>query len=132
MPTDSQISTLLDLPQEIRNEIYSYLLDEHNPPPPNPSYPGGRRSAIEHLPGSQQHSHFTSIRYAKDDLGCKYFGLLSTSRQIRLEVLDLIRQRLTCGRRTVELDIMFKGEKQWISLTLAATRVVKLKNDNKS
>ena len=114
MAERDEIPGLLRLPREIRDEIFSYLLFEHNNPPQNPSFPGARISDYgfqcplhrREMPSS---TGIYAIKYPQTPSRCGYSGLLRTNHQLRDELLELVAHTLASGQLTAELDLMFKG-----------------------
>lgn len=89
-------SKLLQLPREIRDEIYSFILKAHTKPPSNPSFPGERiwRDDIAHP------KHYSSWRYS---------NLVWVNRQLRHEYFELVEKDSKNSQNKAELDIMSKG-----------------------
>jgi hypothetical protein len=99
---------LFQLPREIRDLIYSCLLDACNEAPPNPSYPGDRIKMKGHGSRNRPRS-LVPTSYPANAYQCDYIGLLRTNQQFRAEILDLTGKRLASGRTTAKLDLMVKG-----------------------
>ena len=96
MANSKSSSKLLQLPRELRDDLYTYFLHARKPPPPNPSFPGSRiwRDDIAH-PG-----HYSSWRWP---------NLVWVNRQIRNEYFELVEELSKSHQHKAELDIMSKG-----------------------
>ena len=99
---------LFRLPREIRDLIYSCLLDACRQAPPNPSYPGDRLK-MKTAGRSFRPKSMVPTNYLARAPQCDYMGLLRTNRLLRAEILELTGKRLTSGRTTAKLDVMVKG-----------------------
>lgn len=117
MSEQTEPPTLLRVPREIRDLIYCYLLDEYTEPPPNPSFPGDRLTGEDVVGDSITRK--LSINYSKNPPSCQHVALLSTSRQLHAEVLDIIDKRLASGTTSAELDLMAKGYQIWPTWTIS-------------
>lgn len=89
----------LDLPLELRNQVYEYLLYE-------PFEPRFRGVMV------------VQEKYIKEHLPLRsYFGLLSVSRQVNYEFKEAIRHMNAAKQLIYELDITFSHGRPYFSLT---------------
>lgn len=103
-----ETSLLLQLPRELRDMIYVYFLEAHRSAPPSPPFSGPRIFRLErnvHKP-----EHRKDIAYPVVVAQTSLNALLSTSRLIRSEVLELADKRNKNNPcLPADLDIMATG-----------------------
>lgn len=101
-------SSLLQLPREIRDMIYVYLLEAHRSAPPSPPFSGPR--IFRHERNAHEQKLQKDIAYPVAIAQTNINALLSTSRLIRSEVLELADKRnKNNATLPADLDIMATG-----------------------
>lgn len=95
-PQSTTSSRLLQLPSELRNEIYSYLIYSRTTPPPNPSFPGPRTWKDD-------------IAHPRFYCSWRFPSIVWVNRQLRNEYFTLVEEYCNRRQTKAELDIMSKG-----------------------
>lgn len=117
----NDLSILFVLPRELRDLIYSYLLDAHRRSPPSPPFSG-----IRILRKSGDGTNLKDVSYSVRLPHSKLDGIISSCHAIRHELFDLAAKRNASGRPlSAELDVMAKGYvfyPTWTRLPLLLSR----------
>ncbi|KAL8910051.1 MAG: hypothetical protein Q9171_004646 [Xanthocarpia ochracea] len=108
----AQQSPLFTLPREIRDDIYSLLLNWPNDPPASPAAAGLRYREAVGTWGDR------SVFYPPPTIYCEPASALSQcSRQIRQELYELVTNGNLTKSVTCQLDVMLKGCMLWPTWT---------------
>ncbi|CAL8582082.1 hypothetical protein XPA_007759 [Xanthoria parietina] len=106
--------SLLTLPREIRDEIYTLLLNSSNVPPTSPEETGLRyREAVEDDVFSHRNVFYPPPTTWKGHTS----ALLQCNRQLRQEIVDATASARLQQGGTCKLDVMLKGCMLWPTWT---------------
>lgn len=108
-PDQIEPASLLGLPRELRDHIYSYLLNEQRQPPEDPSHAGERTNQS------------STIYFEKQSPKPALLQLKLCNRQLYHELTEIINRNINPETAQANLDIMIIGPKiypTWLHLPL--------------
>lgn len=104
------ISLFLELPRELRDLVYEFLVDERRKPPESPDNAGERAPCSSTTPGS--------IVYESRSPKPAILQLKLCNRQIYTEVREILKTNVKSDTGPTTLDIMVKGSAIWPTWTV--------------
>ncbi|KAL8848851.1 MAG: hypothetical protein Q9221_006147 [Calogaya cf. arnoldii] len=116
---------LLTIPREVRDEIYSLLLDSSDDPPLSPNEAGLRYEEVTHdRPLRNRRVYYPPPTTCKGPTS----ALSQCNRQLRHEIVDFITKTHLTKGGTCELDVMVKGCMLWPTWTKLLHSVVRMEH----
>ena len=107
-------ASFIGLPQELRDLIYLYLIDETREQPDSPDSAGDR---------DPNWNTPCTIYFEAHTPKPALLQLKLCSKQVHAEVADILAKHVTCGSGPAHLDIMVKGSSIWPTwISLPVTR----------